>query len=229
MTEAQDQLARALWDVGAIQDKRRSPEGHGFRLKLHERNPNAPLSPIYLNLRARWGVSTKPGVLTVPVVWQAAQALVEHVEQCRIRLDFFHVAGVPHAGDPFAQEFVSRIQPPAHLLQLGKAEGPDERQVTGIKAGNWRRDEVVLLIDDLITQADSKLEAIRALEAAGLQVHDVLVLVDREQGGRQELMRAGYRLHAIFTLRQLLDFYVERGLLEAALHEEIVAYLEANH
>lgn len=228
MTKAQVKLAQALWEVGAIQDKRRSPKGRGFRLKLHEKDPQAPLSPVYLNLRARGGESEKPGILTVPVVWQVVEEMVAHVEQCAIQLDFFHVSGVPHAGNPFAQEFVSRIQPPAHLLQLGKEEGPDRRRVTSVVTRDHRRDETALLIDDLITKADSKLEAIRVLENAGLRVRHVLVIVDREQGGRQELERAGYRLHALFTLRQLLDFYRLAGLMDSAIHDEIMAYLKTN-
>ena len=228
MTEAEAKLARALWDVGAIQDRHKSPGGQGFRLKLHESNPQAPLSPIYLNLRVRWGKSKTPGILTVPVACQIVREMVARTDQCGIRLDFFHVAGVPHAGDPFALEFVNTVYPPAHLLKLGKEDGPGGRRVTRLMQGDQRRAETVLLIDDLITKADSKLEAIRVLESAGLQVRDVLVIVDREQGGRQELKRAGYRLHAIFTLRQLLDFYHATGLMEETIHAEIVAYLQAN-
>jgi hypothetical protein len=43
-TMAQERLALALFDVGAI-------KFGDFRLRLHEENPDAPLSPVYLDLK----------------------------------------------------------------------------------------------------------------------------------------------------------------------------------
>jgi len=62
--------------------------------------------------------------------------------------------------------------------------------------GPFRIGDVALVVDDLITRGDSKLEAIAPLEEAGLSVHDVVVLIDREQGGADDLSRRGYKLHA---------------------------------
>ena len=50
--QTREEFARMLFALGAFQDRRASPQGRGFRLKLHERNPSAPLSPFYFSLRA---------------------------------------------------------------------------------------------------------------------------------------------------------------------------------
>lgn len=84
---------------------------------------------------------------------------------------------------------------------------------------------MVLLIDDLITKADSKLEAIRVLESHGLVVKDVMVLVDREQGGVQQLEAAGYRVHVAFKLSTLLKYYLESGRMSQETYHEIMEYL----
>jgi uridine monophosphate synthetase len=68
-----------------------------------------------------------------------------------------------------------------------------------------------VVIDDLTTTGGSKFEAIDKLTAAGLQVDDVVVLIDRQSGADEALAEAGYRLHPVFTLTQLLDFWQQKG------------------
>ncbi len=71
--------------------------------------------------------------------------------------------------------------------------------------GEFQPGERAIVLDDLITTGGSKLAAIEPLEAAGLRVQDVVVLIDREQGGPEELAAAGYRLHAVLRLGEMLD------------------------
>ena len=55
----------------------------------------------------------------------------------------------------------------------------------------------MLVIDDIITDGASKIEAIKPLEAAGLNVKDVLVILDREQGGERILVEG--RIYPAFA------------------------------
>jgi len=73
--------------------------------------------------------------------------------------------------------------------------------------GVYAPGERVVVIDDLATTGGSKFEAIDKLVAAGLQVSDVVVLIDRQSGAAGALAQAGYRLHSVFTLAQLLDHW----------------------
>jgi orotate phosphoribosyltransferase len=95
---------------------------------------------------------------------------------------------------------------------------------SGAINGAYTPGQSALVIDDLVTRAESKLEAIRVLEANGLRVRDVAVLVDREQGGAQELAAAGYQLHAAVTLSQLLDHWRATGGIDEATYERVRAY-----
>ncbi|MEK9183535.1 MAG: hypothetical protein AAB890_00490, partial [Patescibacteria group bacterium] len=90
-------------------------------------------------------------------------------------------------------------------------------------------DKTVLIVDDLITRADSKLEAIIALQEKGFIVRDVIVFLDREQGGADELKSLGYNLYSIFTISQLLNFYLERKIVNQETFNEIKAYLRSNN
>jgi uridine monophosphate synthetase len=84
------------------------------------------------------------------------------------------------------------------------------------------------LIDDLITKGQSKLEAIALLEDAGLKVKDILVLVDREQGGVEGLDARGYTVHSVLILGRILDALVSMGKLAAARRDEVKLWLMEN-
>jgi len=84
------------------------------------------------------------------------------------------------------------------------------------------------LIDDLVTQANTKLEAIKAAERLGYVVTDILVLVDREQGGAEQLAKSGYKLLAVFKLSQLLKYYLRTGKIDQVRFNQITSYLGAN-
>ena len=76
-----------------------------------------------------------------------------------------------------------------------------------------------MVIDDIITDGASKFEAIEPLESAGLVVRDLVILIDREQGGRARLAEKGYTLHAILTISQCFDELARVGLVEAPVIE----------
>jgi uridine monophosphate synthetase len=83
----------------------------------------------------------------------------------------------------------------------------------------------VVVIDDLVTEAGSKLETIRVLRGEGLYVKDLVVIVDREQGGKDELKKLGYSLYSLMTLTELLNFGVQNGKMSEEQYQVIMTYL----
>jgi uridine monophosphate synthetase len=59
------------------------------------------------------------------------------------------------------------------------------------------------------------------LSEAGLKITDVVVLIDREQGGRAELAARGVCLHSVMTITQLLDSLVRQGRIAASVHGDV--------
>ncbi len=82
-----------------------------------------------------------------------------------------------------------------------------------------------MLLDDVLTTGKSKLEAIVPLQTAGLQVKDIVVLVDREQGGAQQLTKQGYRVHAVLRLRPLLETLARHGRISAGQSARVCTWL----
>jgi orotate phosphoribosyltransferase len=62
----------------------------------------------------------------------------------------------------------------------------------------------VIVVDDVITTGGSTLKAIDAIERAGGKIAFALVLVDREEGGRQAIEARGVHVISLFTRTSLL-------------------------
>jgi uridine monophosphate synthetase len=202
LTEKRRAFADALLATGAV-------KFGAFRLKLHERQPDAPLSPIYVDLRT---------LRSFPDALDAAVAALQEVI-ARDGLSFDLYADVPQAATPLVAVLT-------HITRIGMIT-PREAKTHGAGDainGAYTPGQTVLVIDDLVTRAESKLEAIHVLEAHGLIVRDIAVLVDREQGGAQQLAAAGYQLHAAVTLNQILDHWRTTGGIDEATYDRVRAY-----
>jgi uridine monophosphate synthetase len=169
-------------------------------------------SPIYFDLRLLAGL---PRLLS-----RAAQAYLPLLNG----LAYDRLAAVPYAGLPIGTALALQTGMP--LIYPRK-----ERKEYGTGAvveGGFVPGETVLLIDDLATTGGSKLEAIQTLQAEGLRVTDVGVLIDREGGARKELARLGCKLHAVFTLTLLLDHWESRGTVEKSQVEAVRSFLRTS-
>ena len=205
LSERQRDFADALLGCGAV-------KFGAFRLKLHETQPDAPLSPIYLDLRM---------LQSFPDAMDAAVAALEEVIEMA-GLHFTRYAGIPLA----ATALVAVLSHSTRVAMITPREAKSHGTADTIN-GAFTPGETVLAIDDVVSHAESKLEAIRVLEANGLVVRDVAVLIDREQGGPQQLAAAGYTLHAAVRLGQLLDHWRATGGVDDEMYARVKEYLRA--
>jgi uridine monophosphate synthetase len=136
-------------------------------------------------------------------------------------LSFDRIAAVPYAGLPIGVALALEMNCPMIYPRLEVKEHGTRRAIEG----SYSAGERVLLVDDLITRGDSKLEAIAPLEQAGLIVGDVLVLIDREQGGAIDLSERGYHLHALLQLTELVTTLAETGRISPEQSQEVLAYI----
>lgn len=152
-------------------------------------------SPIYIDLRRLAGF---PHLLI-----EVAEAYISILR----RLSFERLAGLPYAALPIATAI--SLQSGWPLIYPRK-----ETKTYGTKVeleGVYWEGERAVVVDDLATTGGSKFEAIQKLAAAGLQVHDVVVLIDRQSGAEEALARSGYQMHAVLNMTQMLDHWQQTG------------------
>jgi len=152
-------------------------------------------SPIYIDLRQ---IISYPKLLE-----QVGAAYLPLLKG----LKFDRIAGLPYAAIPIATAI--SLQGGYPMIYPRK-----EAKEYGTRAeieGEYHPGETVVIIDDLATTGGSKFEAIEKLTAAGLKVRDVVVLVDRQSGAKESLAEAGFCLHAVVTISELLDYWEKTG------------------
>jgi len=204
----QDRFHAAMFDLKKIQFG-------AFKLKLHELHPEKPLSPIYLNIRdlPEWMYVLAGDILHDLIVQEGID-------------DFDYIIGIPKAGEPIGRALAKAVGKP--FLRIEKVEAAGSRKITSTILDPFEKGKRVLLVDDLITHAETKLEAIASVEANDLKVTATVVIYDREQGGLKELNAAGRKTYAVAPLSETLDFFVREKKIPAAKKDEVMAYIAAN-
>jgi len=198
-------LCEQLFEIGAI-------KFGNYRLKLHDDYPDAPLSPIYCDLRA---VQHEP---------HTDKLAVEIYYDMLKDLDFDLLAGIPLAAVSFTSSLKNKF-----YKGMITPRTDNKTHGSGAKIDGFFESDVgkkVVLIDDLITKANSKIEAATILRDSGIIVTDVVVLIDRNQGGREQLAEIGLELHSAILLDDMLDYYLETGTISKETYDDTVKRLE---
>lgn len=167
-------------------------------------------SPVYLDLRL---LVSRPGLL---------RRVARMMQFVSTDISYDRLAAIPLAGLPIGVSFSLIVDKPLIYPRLEAKSHGTGNKIEGI----FKTGEVALVIDDVISLADSKLEAIKALETGGLKVKDVLVVVDREMGGRAALSEKGYKLHSLVTLTEILDTLLAAGRIDRIQHKSINDWLK---
>ena len=165
-------------------------------------------SPFYIDLR---------NLVADPEAMRIAGRAYAYLASC---CDYDIIAGIPVAGLPLAT---------AASLEIGKPmiwpRMPFKEHGTGKHIeGRYAKGDRVLLLDDLITTGASKLEAIEILRSEGLEINDLVVLIERGSEGRVDMEREGVRLHALMHVNELFESLKENGKISEVQYSELVDF-----
>ena len=191
-----ENLILSLHDIGALQFG-------SFTLK------SGMQSPIYIDLRR---IVSCPELLNT-----VAQEMWSKV--CRKKIDL--VCGVPYTAMPMATAMSLAHRIPMVMRRKEAKNYGTKKIIEGIFAAGQH----CLVVEDLVTSGASVFETIGPLEEEGLKVTDIVILIDREQGGRQLIEDKGYNLHAVMTITQLLNVLHKHGRIDSQKKQETLEFI----
>lgn len=195
-------VAQEIWKAGAI-----TCRAELFKLS------SGNMSPFYVNTRMLMGSPDFSRLLV------AAVRGVLDFESIRCH----RVAGGETAGIPFAAFIAFDLGLPLlYVRKRLKGHG-----LQRLVEGPFVKGETILLVEDLITDASSKLAFVNAIRSEGLVVNDVLVLFDRQQGGAETLLAKGIQLHSLSNMRDALEVGTACGYLDNVTRASIEEYVNS--
>lgn len=192
-------LASKLYELGAV-------KFGGFTLK------SGVVSPVYIDLRLT--ISTPQLLVTI------AELMHEKIKDKKYDL----VCGVPYTALPIATAMSIQHSIPMLLCRKHQKEYGTKRQIEGVYEPNMR----CLVLEDVITSGESIFETITPLMREDLTVEDIVVLVDREQGGKQYIESKGFNVHPVITLSQILDELLKENKINEETHITVKDFIR-NH
>jgi orotate phosphoribosyltransferase len=171
-------------------------------------------SPYYIDLR-----QTISSPITMDWIANSLTRIILN-EIGRDKID--KILGVPTAGVPFATVVSQKLGIPLIYYRHARKEHGVRKKIEGILERNDR----VLIVDDLITTGESVIEAGEVVRDQGGVVNELVVLLDREQGGQQKLRGSRIEPHVLFKISDVMTWLHNEGLIVDEIYETLRKYME---
>ncbi len=193
------QLIKKLYQIGAI-------KFGDFTLR------SGLQSPIYIDLRL---IVSYPKLL---------EEIAEKMWDAVSSHSFDRVCGVPYTALPIATALSLKQNVPMVMRRKEAKNYGTKKIIEGVVTPG----ENCLVVEDLVTSGLSVFETVTPLEEEGLKVTDIVVLLDRQQGGKKNIENKGYRLHSLFTLSDVLNTLQQDNCITPETVQEVQTFIEAN-
>jgi len=178
---------------------------------LYEKSFMYSKEPIYKLVsgrQSRFYVNCRPTTLHPEGMF-----LVGHLVFDRIKdLDAQGVGGLTFGADPvaIATAFASYLKgKPLKAFSVRKTQ-KDHGIVKWVE-GDMKPGEKVVIVEDVVTTGGSTIKAVERARAEGLDVVKVVVLVDRQEGGMEQVKAQVTSVESIVTIEDLMAMHRNRG------------------
>ncbi len=151
---------------------------------------------------SRYYVDLKQVTFDPEGVWLVGKLMFELLKD----FDPDGAGGLTLGADPiaYAVSFVS-LQEGRPIKPFVVRKEPKDHGMGRWIEGLLKEGERVAVLEDVVTTGSSSLKAVKVCREAGLEVIGVFAVVDREEGGRENIEREGLKLFSLFKLSELLE------------------------
>ena len=203
MPDKLSKIAEVLYNSGCL-------KFGSFRIK------SGALSPYYIDLACL--LSSPTDLCTL------ADIAAEKISQLATKDRIDKLATIELKGALILPSIGCRTNLPCIIVRKEeKAYGATGR----IAGAEVVRGERILFFDDVISEGLSKLEAIKPLEQLGARVENVLVVVDREQHGIENLEKLGYKVHALARVSELTQRLLQDSKISKEQADAVLNYVKS--
>ena len=170
-------------------------------------------SPFYVDLRP---LASDPKILK-----KLANYLLE-----MLPLDNFDIiCGVPYAALPMATAMSLESYIPLIIKRKEAKSYGTKKLIEGI----YEKGQNCLLVEDVITSGKSLVETIDEVENEGIKVSDIVVVLDRQQGGKEKLEAKGYTVHSLFNISEVVEILRAVNYIDDEEVARIQDFVNGNH
>ncbi len=197
-----DKVANALYLSGCL-------KFGNFKIK------SGAISPYYIDL-AR--VLSAPQQLCI-----IADIAAEKIRQIASEDKINKIASIELKGALIVPSIACRLNLPCVIVRKEeKAYG-----VTGRIAGSdVAKGDNILFFDDVVSEGLSKVEGTKPLQELGANVKHLLVVVNREQGGKENLEKLGYHVHALAKISEIVASLHKEGHISEEQAGEVLGFIK---
>ena len=155
--------------------------------------------PYYIDLRK---------IISIPQIFhQIVSAYADILKD----LKFDRIAGIPYGSLPTATGLALRMERPMIFPRKEvKTYGAGK-----LIEGHFQAGETIVVVDDILISGKSVMEGAAKLQSAGLNVEDIVVLIDHEQGVKDKLQVNGYRAHSVLALSEIAQILYQANRIDS--------------
>jgi orotate phosphoribosyltransferase len=169
------------------------------------------ISPYYIDLRV---------IPSFPDAFHTCSDLL--VKNARLIEGIDKIGGIPTGGLPWAAVLAYALSKPLVYTRKDIKLHGREKTVEGILTPG----DKVLLIDDVITTGKNILTALHSIRGEGGVVENALVLLDRQEGGEEHLMKEGVKLHSVAKISTVAERLLDMDAITKTQYEELAGVSE---
>ena len=202
MESMTDKVTNALYESECI-------KFGSFKIK------SGALSPYYIDM-AR--LLSKPRALCA-----IAEIAAQKINQITNTNPLTKIASIELKGALIAPIIACKVNLPCVIVRKEeKGYG-----VTGRIAGaDITKNDNILFVDDVVSEGLSKIEGIKPLQETGAEVKHILIIVNREQGGKENLESKGYIVHALTKVSDIVISLQKNGKISAEQAKIVLTYIK---